>query len=93
MRKYLKMFLNLGAFFAKMFAGKKNMRIFATANAQMAESVDALVSNTSGATHPGSTPGLSTKAAEIRFSAAFSFSKIVSSQPYYGLSRNLVGIK
>ncbi len=37
------------------------MRIFATANAQMAESVDALVSNTSGATHPGSTPGLSTK--------------------------------
>ena len=30
-------------------------------NAQMAESVDALVSNTSGATHPGSTPGLGTK--------------------------------
>ena len=29
-------------------------------NAQMAESVDALVSNTSGATHPGSTPGLGT---------------------------------
>ena len=28
--------------------------------AQMAESVDALVSNTSGATHPGSTPGLGT---------------------------------
>ena len=27
----------------------------------MAESVDALVSNTSGATHPGSTPGLGTK--------------------------------
>ena len=26
----------------------------------MAESVDALVSNTSGATHPGSTPGLGT---------------------------------
>ena len=29
--------------------------------AQMAESVDALVSNTSGATHPGSTPGLGTR--------------------------------
>ena len=28
--------------------------------AQMAESVDALVSNTSGATHPGSIPGLGT---------------------------------
>ena len=28
--------------------------------AQMAESVDALVSNTSGAIHPGSTPGLGT---------------------------------
>ena len=26
----------------------------------MAESVDALVSNTSGATHPGSSPGLGT---------------------------------
>ena len=30
------------------------------AKAQMAESVDALVSNTSGATHPGSIPGLGT---------------------------------
>ena len=28
--------------------------------AQMAESVDALVSNTSGAIHPGSIPGLGT---------------------------------
>ncbi len=27
----------------------------------MAESVDALVSNTSGATHPGSIPGLGTQ--------------------------------
>ena len=27
----------------------------------MAESVDALVSNTSGATHPGSSPGLGTR--------------------------------
>jgi hypothetical protein len=31
--------------------------------AQMAESVDALVSNTSGAIHPGSSPGLGTKLA------------------------------
>ena len=30
-------------------------------DAQMAESVDALVSNTSGAIRPGSTPGLGTK--------------------------------
>ena len=34
---------------------------FVSNDAQMAESVDALVSNTSGATHPGSTPGLGTK--------------------------------
>ena len=41
------------------------MHTFATAiekqKAQMAESVDALVSNTSGETHPGSIPGLGTK--------------------------------
>lgn len=30
-------------------------------DAQMAESVDALVSNTSGAIHPGSIPGLGTE--------------------------------
>ena len=30
----------------------------------MAESVDALVSNTSGATHPGSIPGLGTEREE-----------------------------
>ncbi len=30
-------------------------------HAQMAESVDALVSNTSGAIHPGSIPGLGTE--------------------------------
>ena len=30
----------------------------------MAESVDALVSNTSGATHPGSIPGLGTQNGE-----------------------------
>ena len=34
---------------------------FPQRDAQMAESVDALVSNTSGATHPGSTPGLGTR--------------------------------
>ena len=42
-------------------------------NAQMAESVDALVSNTSGATHPGSTPGLGTKNGE--FCSPFFLSK------------------
>ena len=31
----------------------------------MAESVDALVSNTSGATHPGSIPGLGTEAERV----------------------------
>ena len=49
---------------SKSFAGKKKSRTFAShlrkTNAQMAESVDALVSNTSGATHPGSIPGLGT---------------------------------
>ena len=39
--------------------GKKSY--LCIAKAQMAESVDALVSNTSGATHPGSIPGLGTK--------------------------------
>ena len=39
----------------------------------MAESVDALVSNTSGATHPGSTPGLGTQdtSKSIRFWGVF----------------------
>ena len=36
----------------------------------MAESVDALVSNTSGATHPGSIPGLGTKR-EVRKNFSF----------------------
>gem|GEM_PF-4868944 len=35
----------------------KNLPIFARIIARMAESVDALVSNTSGAIHPGSIPG------------------------------------
>ena len=34
----------------------------------MAESVDALVSNTSGATHPGSIPGLGTEERNRSFS-------------------------
>ena len=34
--------------------------VFRSFPAQMAESVDALVSNTSGAIHPGSIPGLGT---------------------------------
>lgn len=34
--------------------------VFKKRHAQMAESVDALVSNTSGAIHPGSIPGLGT---------------------------------
>ena len=38
----------------------KKITYICTANAQMAESVDALVSNTSGAIHPGSIPGLGT---------------------------------
>ena len=39
----------------------------------MAESVDALVSNTSGATHPGSIPGLGTKERLERVSLFFIF--------------------
>ena len=49
---------------SKCFGDTKNSRTFAShlrkTDAQMAESVDALVSNTSGATHPGSIPGLGT---------------------------------
>ena len=48
-------------FFHIILRNSKKLRIFAPAfGAQMAESVDALVSNTSGATRPGSTPGLGT---------------------------------
>ena len=39
----------------------------AEAKAQMAESVDALVSNTSGAIHPGSIPGLGTELETLIF--------------------------
>ena len=52
-------------FIAPKFADVENCFTFAPhfphRDAQMAESVDALVSNTSGATHPGSTPGLGTR--------------------------------
>ena len=41
--------------------------------AQMAESVDALVSNTSGAIHPGSIPGLGTELERSFTSLLFSF--------------------
>ena len=48
----------------------------------MAESVDALVSNTSGATRPGSTPGLGTKLkkqSSVKFYRGFfSFNTIYS---------------
>ena len=44
----------------KSFVVSQKRRTFATAKAQMAESVDALVSNTSGATRAGSTPALGT---------------------------------
>ncbi len=41
----------------------------------MAESVDALVSNTSGATHPGSIPGLGTESEKVeRLSPTFLYS-------------------
>ena len=40
---------------------QKKLLTFAQPKAQMAESVDALVSNTSGAIHPGSIPGLGTE--------------------------------
>ena len=39
----------------------------------MAESVDALVSNTSGATHPGSIPGLGTETEKDEKLSPFSF--------------------
>ena len=55
----------------------------------MAESVDALVSNTSGATHPGSIPGLGTKRNSklafplLLFSSA-SLHKLSSVEIYWG---------
>ncbi len=47
------------------FGSSRNLHYLCTAfEAQMAESVDALVSNTSGATRAGSTPALGTSRAE-----------------------------
>ena len=44
----------------KVWQFKKNSYLCTAFEAQMAESVDALVSNTSGATRAGSTPALGT---------------------------------
>ena len=43
----------------------------------MAESVDALVSNTSGETHPGSSPGLGTQS-ELSEGGSDSFSRFTA---------------
>ncbi len=56
----------------------------------MAESVDALVSNTSGATHPGSIPGLGTKAENFNFSAFF-YSYILNSFFFFLICSVLLG--
>ena len=53
--------------------------------AQMAESVDALVSNTSGAIHPGSIPGLGTKSCKSKDLWLFFFIPLIS-QIYTDLS-------
>ena len=61
-------------FSLKKFVSSKIISTFATAIAQMAESVDALVSNTSGAIHPGSIPGLGTeKVGNRKITNLFSF--------------------
>ena len=51
----------------------------------MAESVDALVSNTSGATHPGSIPGLGTETEKVEKLSPFSFLSAdkIDLIPYY----------
>ena len=72
--KYLQLFFKKNTF---SFAHIKKSITFALAIekqtiAQMAESVDALVSNTSGATHPGSIPGLGT-AEKVERLSPFSF--------------------
>ena len=68
---------------------------FANTIAQMAESVDALVSNTSGATHPGSIPGLGTKSRKFfnlrLFFCLYTSTKSVSASGGYRNSyRNLM---
>ena len=68
--------------------------------AQMAESVDALVSNTSGATHPGSIPGLGTETERVEKLSPFSFLSpphrdlhIRKTIPYYIIKKGLVIIQ
>ena len=58
--KLKKIFETIKQKYTKTLATLKNILYLCTRNAQMAESVDALVSNTSGAIRPGSTPGLGT---------------------------------
>ena len=58
--KLKKIFGTIKQKYTKTLATLKNILYLCTRNAQMAESVDALVSNTSGAIRPGSTPGLGT---------------------------------
>ena len=58
--KLKKIFETIKQKYTKTFAVLKNMSYLCNRNAQMKESVDALVSNTSGAIRPGSTPGLGT---------------------------------
>ena len=58
--KLKKIFETIKQKYTKTLATLKNILYLCIRNAQMAESVDALVSNTSGAIRPGSTPGLGT---------------------------------
>ena len=55
----------------------------------MAESVDALVSNTSGATHPGSIPGLGTETEKVEKLSPFSFSKPKPTPAVQGAQRKI----
>ena len=72
----------------KIFGDTKKRRTFASqfTIAQMAESVDALVSNTSGATHPGSIPGLGTKERLERVSLFFIYKNSCSESVNFYLS-------
>ena len=53
----------------KVWQFKKNSYLCTAFEAQMAESVDALVSNTSGATRAGSTPALGTNGKRLEEAA------------------------
>ena len=55
----------------------------------MAESVDALVSNTSGAIHPGSIPGLGTELETPVFGVSNFFFILTWSMLYYCLRENI----